>query len=148
MTKDQVQALKTPELVALYNRLTASNVKRFSTRATAEKRVLEALSRQPAPRTVSGNSSAAIKKGRPRIAFIFILTESQAKSHHQKGSIREQLCAWLKTRTHAVEFNGEQHTLAATIDEAEQHFNRKLRGVIQKLEEKKWVRRVDLAVPA
>lgn len=43
MTPQEIKAAKTSDLVALYNKLTGKSIKKFQDRATAEKRVGEAV---------------------------------------------------------------------------------------------------------
>lgn len=150
MSPDEVRALKTPALVALYNKLTGKSVKKFSSRATGEKQVLKALAAQPATpqlpqgtvRTVRGASSGG-KNGRPKAKYIVQLTEDKAKSKPQKGSDRQALIDWLKSKG-TIQHNGTELPHAASIESIETHFNKRMRGVVQKLLEKFWLRRIEL----
>lgn len=155
MSPEQVRALKTPELVTLYNRLTGKSIKKFSSRATGEKQVIKALAASPAAtpptphplpqgtvRNVRGASSGG-KNGRPKSKFIVQLTEDKAKSKPQKSSDRQALIDWLKSKG-TIQHGGEDLAHAASIDSIETHFAKRMRGVVQKLLEKNWLRRIEL----
>lgn len=154
MSPEQVKSLSTPDLVALYNRLTGKSIKGFHTRSKGEQQVLAELAKQPkaAPpseakpkasvRTVNGSASAG-KTGRPRASFIVVLTEEKGTSKPQKNSVRSQLMEWLRGRE-PFQFKGERLIRAARIEDAEAHFRRPLRGVVQKLIEKSWVKRIEV----
>lgn len=153
MTPEQIRALKTPELVALYNRLTGKSIKKFASRAAGEKQTIKAQASSSPPavpalpqgtvRTVRGSSTGG-KNGRPKSKYIVQLTEDKAKSKPQKASDRHALIEWLKSKG-AIHHGGEELSHAASIDSIEAHFNKRMRGVVQKLLEKHWLRRIETA---
>lgn len=143
MSPEQIKGLPTHELVALYNRLTGKNIKRFSTRAKGEAQTLKAVQQHSsAVRTVRNGISG--KNGRPKSRFIVQLTAESAKSRPQKTSARTALIEWLKSKD-PIQHAGESLPNAATIESIEAHFNRRMRGVVQKLLEKLWLKRIEVA---
>jgi hypothetical protein len=132
-----VKAAKTAELVEIYNRLTKKSIKRFATRADAERRTLEAFTMtktetQPLkPRKVNGMNAG--KVGRPVGLFTVELLDG-AKMRINSKSIRRQLITWLMDRP------GRK----ANITEIETKFQRDMRGVIRQLVQAGWVKREDI----
>lgn len=140
LNKEQVAAMKTGALVALYNQLTGKKIKKFSSRAAGEKQVLAAAAKaEAAGTTVKG--SAGAKNGRPTISFSVTLTEEKAKSKPHAASARMKLIEWM--RSDAVPAKEGKKTV--TIEQINAHFKRKMRGVVQKLIEKKWLARSEAA---
>jgi hypothetical protein len=145
MTPEQVRALRTPELVALYNRLTGKSVKRFSSRSKGEGLVIKALAnRPPAASTRVVNGHATGRSGRPKAQYAVQLTEEKAKSKPYKDSTRAALIAWLRSKG-SITVGNESLANAATIDSIETHFGKRMRGVVQKLLEKSWLKKIELA---
>lgn len=154
MTPEQVKALSTAELIAKYNALTNKSIKKFSSRAAGERQVLAALARRtettpastPAVTTVTRaiKGAASGRNGRPKASYIVVLTEEKAKSKPHEKSDRAALIAHLKT-CEPFQYNNERLTHAAWIEVIEKHFAKRMRGVVQKLIEKGWLRRIDVA---
>lgn len=134
MTPEQIKAAKTSELVSLYNTLTGGTVRRFASRAAAERRVKEAMAAQSSSvvatsplsiktkakaRKISGTNSAP--KGRPRLDTSVKLSEGISKLN--TSSLRAHLAAWLT----------EQPSKTATQAAIDAHFGRDMRGVVQKM---------------
>lgn len=130
MTPEQVNALSTPELIALYNRLTGKSITRFASRAKGASQVLKALAAQPKARTVNGSASG--RTGRPKAQYSVQLTEERAKSKPNPKSDRWALIEWLRAQPNAT----------ASIDAIEAHFKKRMRGVAQKLIAKLWLKRL------
>jgi hypothetical protein len=154
MTPDQVKALSTAELVAKYNALTNKNVKRFATRADGERRVLAAIAQAaaaiapPAPsvvtaRAVRGSASAG-RTGRPKVNYIISLNTDAGKSKPQADSDRMKLINWLKEHGATMQVDNVRYTHAAKIEDVERHFQKRMRGVVQKLMEKNWLKRIEV----
>lgn len=132
MTKAELEKLSTKDLVALYNKLTNKSIKKFSSRAAGERQTLAAAKKsKPRVRTVRGAASG--KNGRPKLSFTVQLTEDQADSNPHAKSARMALVEWLRAQP-----DGK-----ASIDAIEAQFKRAMRGIVQKLAEKKWVKRLE-----
>lgn len=156
MTPEQVRALSTVELVAIYNRLTGKSITRFASRAKGEAQVLKVLqaanveaararvARSVAPIARTVNGSASEKRGRPKSRFIVQLTEANGKSKPQKESDRMKLIEWLRAKG-PITHEGAELPNAASIDSIETHFAKRMRGVVQKLLDKGWLKRIALA---
>lgn len=142
-TAEELKALSTSDLVAAYTRLTGKIIKRFATRAKGEAQVLKAQNKTepPAPKakakTRKVNGAAGVPSvGRPVKDFnVRIMSETNAESKPNSTSLRRQLLDWLEKK------DGKTATLSAI----EKHFDRNMRGVIGKLEEKKWLKRSAIA---
>jgi hypothetical protein len=125
----KLAAMSLKELVAEYNRLTNQNIRRFSSRESAEARVRAA--RASAPRTVRGSATAA-KPGRPRAAFA-VQVASGGANKVQPGSARGRLLDWLNSRPNKT----------ATIAEAQEKFpGVNIVAVAGKLQQIGWIKRV------
>lgn len=139
-----VKELTTPELIAEYNRLTGKSIKRFSSRPAGEKQVTAARAKvsghTETARTIRGASGG--RNGRPKLSFIILLTEDKAKSKPHRESDRAALIGWIRERE--LKHGSETMKGAATIEEIEKHFKKSMRGVVQKLEEKSWVKRIEI----
>lgn len=130
MGPEQVKALSTKDLVALYNRLTKKSIKKFSSRATGEKQVLAVLAKAPKPRKINGAAGSTAGSGRPKAAFEVKIAPTGGETILHKASLRKKLMVWLENREGKL----------ATIDAIEKHFGRPMRGVVNKLKEKGWVK--------
>lgn len=134
MPATNVKAMKTTELVALYNRLTKKSIKKFSSRAAGEKQVSAVLAANGGKaRVVRGKAGANKTLGRPTLSFAVELL-GQGVSRLQPKSLRRQLLEWLEVR------EGK----SATIEAIEAHFKRNMRGVVNKMEEKGWLKSLEL----
>lgn len=131
MTKTEISALASKDLVALYNRLAGKSIKKFSSRAAGERQVASLLASAPKARIVRGAATSG-KNGRPKITFTVRLTEAKAQSKPHPASDRMQLIEWLRKRPEGQ----------ASIDTIDSHFGKSMRGVVQKLFEKSWLVRV------
>jgi hypothetical protein len=136
-TREQLEALPTPELVRLYNTIAGKSVKRFSSREAGIKALLSAIAaraQDPTVRTVRGSASIEVpvgsKAGRPPVAFSVTLCE-EGKSDVHGSSLRGQILAFLKTLS----------TPTLSILELERKFGVKARGAVHKLASVGWLKK-------
>jgi hypothetical protein len=133
-TREQLEAMKTAELLKLYNRLSPKKVKRFESRKSAVEKLLKLLAERAATeaalpvRTVTPMGKS--KAGRPTLSFS-ITANSEGKSEVRESSLRGQIMAHIKTLPNAT----------VTIAELETKFGAKARAAVQKLIANDWVRR-------
>ena len=160
-TKAQLEAMGTPELVALFNELAAiscsATVNRFASKAKGVERILKwyennpalaapaAPEAQPLPadppphhenvranvRTVSPMS---VRAGRPPSDFIVCLAASDGTARVRDTSLRGKIMARLRA-------NGG----SLSILKLEEEFGRKARGAVMKLMVVKWVEKTAVA---
>ena len=118
----EIKTSPTKELLAAYNRATGQSLKRFRTRAEAERRTAEVLGSSPSvvARRVNGPTSS--KVGRPKLSFSVHLTD-KGQTSLQKTSLRMKLIQWLQS----------QPRQTASTDAIDAAFQRSMRGVVQKL---------------
>lgn len=130
MTPTEIKSAKTAALLAFYNTATGKSIKRFATRAAAEKQCLALIPKGARAVTGSTSSNGGSKLGRPKATFK-VKANSEGKSKVGAKSLRRQLLDWLK----------DQPAKTASIEAIEAQFGRNMRGVVDKLEEVKWLDR-------
>lgn len=167
MKIEEIKSASTAALVAEYNRLTGKTIKKFSSRVAGEKQVEAAITNPPKAKAEStpvvtsklmqateaaaakGKAKPAAKTkarkvkgkagadpaGRPVQSFNVTLTGTKAKSNPNSKSLRRQLITWLDGLTNK----------GTTIDAIEKKFERNMRGVVNKLEAKGWVKKSAIA---
>lgn len=143
-TKEQLEALKTPELVKLYNKHSSKKVKRFESRKVAVQKILQLISDHAAKvaslptgtvRTVRKLNTS--KAGRPTLEFS-VTACAEGASEVREDSLRGQIMKFIK----------EQADATATIAALESKFGDKVRGAVQKLIAVKWLKRNEPAAAA
>lgn len=138
-----IKEMKTADLIALYNQLTGKSIKKFSSRAAGEKQVAAAQAKHGAAKGKIIKGASGGKNGRPKLSFAVQLTEEKAKSKPHRASARAALIGWLRDQKLTVEGKA---VIGASIETIESHFKRKMRGVVQKLIEKNWLKRIEIVV--
>lgn len=143
-TREQLEAMSTPELIKLYNRITGKSTKRFSSREAGIKSLLTAISERAARpqlpqgarvtgvRTVRAGKEVDASKsraGRPQIVYSVHVAEG--KSEVRASSLRGKILAHMKACS------------TASITELEEKFGEAARGAVQKLLDPKvgWLKR-------
>jgi hypothetical protein len=133
LTRAQLEALPTHELVKLYNTIAGQRVQKFSSRAAGIKLLLAALAERaksaPKPRlAVRTVSKVATNAGRPKVVFSVKMAE-EGKSEVRSKSLRGQILAHLKTASNRT----------AAIADLESKFGDAARGAVLKLLEVGWL---------
>lgn len=138
LTRSQLDAMPTPKLVELYNRLTGAQLRRFQSRKIGIERIVVELNRQrpaevQATRTVSPLATTDAKRGRPRKDFA-VQISALGQSTVRSSSMRGKILAWLK-----------EHDSKGTTQQLTEAFGEKARGAINKLLEVGWLKREQTA---
>jgi hypothetical protein len=92
---------------------------------------------------VRGSASAG-RTGRPKVNYIISLNTDAGKSKPQADSDRMKLINWLKEHGATMQVDNVRYTHAAKIEDVERHFQKRMRGVVQKLMEKNWLKRIEV----
>lgn len=154
MTPQEIKEATTAELLKAYNSATGRSIKKFSSRAAAEKQTTAALSKDTAAvidsarRSITRSTARLVKgkigskKGRPKTEFKVKLRSGGnggkykrrdgSKMHVRSKSIRRVLISWMETQP------GKTAT-AAAIDA---QFRRDMRGVIRQLLDAGWLEKI------
>ena len=134
LTRAQLEAMATPKLVELYNRLTGSQLKRLQSRSIGIERIIVELNKQNAVRTASGartvQGEASVKMGRPPFDYsveVSVLGQSTVRP----SSMRGKILAFMK-----------EHGGKARCSELVTQFGAQARGAVIKLLATGWLKRV------